>query len=64
MQEALASRMLYAGPRDGRFSLELKVAIERFERAAHMPISGLATQALLRTLTGESEVVTGKLPGR
>jgi hypothetical protein len=64
LQESLAERGLYAGPRDGRFGPALKTAIERFERASHMPVSGLATQPLLQALVGESQVVTGKIPGR
>jgi hypothetical protein len=62
LQEALAARGLYVGPRDGRFGPVLRTAIEGFERAAHMPVSGLATHTLLHVLTGESQVVTGKIP--
>lgn len=62
LQDALAARGLYAGPRDGRFGPMLKAAIESFERAAHMPVSGLATHAALEALTGESQIVTGKIP--
>jgi len=61
LQEALAAHALYTGPRDGRYGLALKVAIERYERAAHMPVTGFATQALLQSLTGESQLVTGKI---
>lgn len=61
LQEALAARALYEGPRDGRFSPALKTAIEIFERASGMPVTGLATRALLATLLGESQVVTGKV---
>ena len=64
LQDALASRGLYSGPRDGRYGVALKVAIEGFERAARMPVSGLATHALLATLTGESQIVTGKIEAR
>jgi peptidoglycan hydrolase-like protein with peptidoglycan-binding domain len=64
LQDALASRGLYSGPRDGRYGVALKVAIEGFERAARMPVSGLATHALLVTLTGESQIVTGKIEAR
>jgi len=61
LQAGLAAKGLYSGPRDGRFSASLKTAIENFERAAHMPVSGLATRPLLHALTGESAVVTGKI---
>jgi hypothetical protein len=40
------------------------LAIEGFERAARMPVSGLATHTLLATLTGESQIVTGKIEAR
>jgi Putative peptidoglycan binding domain len=62
LQVALAARGLYVGPRDGRFGPVLRTAIQSFERAAHMPVSGLATHTLLTVLTGESQVVTGKIP--
>jgi protease YdgD len=61
LQKALAARALYHGPRDGRFGPELRTAIETFERASEMPVTGLATRALLATLLGESQVVTGKV---
>jgi V8-like Glu-specific endopeptidase len=64
LQEGLAARGLYAGPRDGRYGPRLKVAIEGFERASHMPVSGLATRPLLQALSGESQVVTGKIDVR
>ena len=64
LQDALAARGLYAGPRDGRYGPGLKVAIEGFERASRMPASGLATRLLLETLTGESQIVTGKIEAR
>ncbi len=40
----------------------LKAAIKSFERAAAMPVTGLATRPLLAAVHGESRVVTGKLP--
>jgi protease YdgD len=64
LQEGLAARGLYAGPRDGRFGPGLKVAIEGFERASRMPVSGLATQPLLQALSGQSQMVTGKIDTR
>jgi V8-like Glu-specific endopeptidase len=62
LQDALYARGLYTGPRDGRFGPMLKTAIGAFERASSMAVSGLATHTLLLTLTGESGVVTGKIP--
>lgn len=64
LQDALAARGLYTGPRDGRFGPGLRVAIESFERASRMPISGLATHTLLAVLDGESQIVTGKIESR
>jgi protease YdgD len=61
LQASLAAKGLYKGPRDGRFSMALKVSIESFERASHMPVSGLATRPLLQAVSGESAVVTGKI---
>jgi protease YdgD len=63
LQEALAARGLYIGTRDGRFGPALRAAIEVFERASHMPVTGLATHTVLHALVGESDVVTGKIPG-
>jgi protease YdgD len=62
LQDALAAHALYAGPRDGLYGPALKTAIEAFERASEMPVTGLATRALLTVLLGESQVVTGKVP--
>lgn len=64
LQDALAARELYKGPRDGRYGPALKAAIEAFERAAAMPVTGLATRPLLSAVLGESRVVTGKLPAK
>ncbi len=62
LQDALAAHSLYTGPRDGHYSPALKIAIETYERAAAMPVTGLATRPLLAALRSESRVVTGKLP--
>ncbi len=64
LQDALAAHGLYKGARDGRYGPALKAAIESFERAAAMPITGLATRPLLSAVLGESKIVTGKLPSR
>jgi hypothetical protein len=63
LQDALAASALYAGPRDGRYSPALQLAIERFQRAAHMPVTGFATFGVLQALSGESQLVTGKITG-
>jgi protease YdgD len=62
LQERLAARGLYKGPHDGRLGPAMKAAIEGFERAAEMPVTGLATRPLLQAVGGESAIVTGKIP--
>jgi V8-like Glu-specific endopeptidase len=64
LQDALAAHALYRGPRDGHYGPELKSAIESYEHAAAMPVTGLATRPLLAAVLGESHLVTGKLPSR
>jgi hypothetical protein len=60
LQERLVARGLFKGRPDGKRGDELKDAIESFERASAMPVTGLATRHLLQVLAGESEVVTRK----
>jgi V8-like Glu-specific endopeptidase len=62
LQERLAARGFFKGRPDGKLADELKDAIESFERASAMPVTGLATRHLLQVLAGESDVVTGKIP--
>ena len=64
LQARLAARGVYDGPRDGRFGADTRAAIEKLERAAAMPVTGLATRPLLQSLAAESSVVTGKIPPR
>jgi hypothetical protein len=64
LEDALAAHGLYKGPRDGRYGPALRTAIKAFERAAAMPVTGLATRPLLAAVLGESHVVTGKIPHR
>jgi peptidoglycan hydrolase-like protein with peptidoglycan-binding domain len=61
LQERLAVRGLYKGAQDGTFNADTKMAIEGFERASEMPVTGLATRPLLQALQGTSPVVTGKI---
>ncbi len=63
LQDALAAHALYEGPRDGRFGAALQVAIERYQHAAHMQVTGFATLNLLQSLSGESQIITGKITG-
>jgi len=62
LQDALAARGLYTGPRDGIYGPALRTAIVAFERASLLRTTGLATRALLQALTVENEIVTGKIP--
>jgi protease YdgD len=62
LQERLAAKGLYKGPQDGIFNAETRAAVEGFERAAELPVTGLATRPLLQALQGMSQVVTGKIP--
>ncbi len=62
LQERLAAKGLYKGQQDGIFNAETRAAVEGFERAAELPVTGLATRPLLQALQGTSQVVTGKIP--
>lgn len=64
LQERLAAKGLYKGAPDGTLSAETRIAIEGFERASEIAVTGLATRSLLQTLLGTSEVVTGKIPAK
>jgi len=52
LQAALKQRQLYGGPVDGTYGPTLRVAIEAFEKAEGLAVTGLATQALLKRLGG------------
>jgi peptidoglycan hydrolase-like protein with peptidoglycan-binding domain len=64
LQERLAAKGLYRGAPNGTLSAETRTAIEGFERASEIAVTGLATRSLLQTLLGTSEVVTGKIPAK
>jgi len=64
LQERLTAKGLYKGAPDGTLSAETRTAIEGFERASEIAVTGLATRSLLQTLLGTSEVVTGKIPAK
>jgi hypothetical protein len=64
LQARLAAKDLYMGPQDGTLTSATRIAIERFERASEVPVTGLATRALLQTLVGTSQVATGKIPAK
>jgi V8-like Glu-specific endopeptidase len=50
LQMALRLRALYAGTIDGNYGAGLRSAIEAFEGAQDLPVTGLATKALLQRL--------------
>lgn len=58
LQRELRQRELYTGRVDGAFGPLLRGAIERYERRAGLPTSGLATENLLRTLIAETSEST------
>jgi protease YdgD len=58
LQTQLQHRDLFDGKVDGTYSADLRAAIEAYEAAEGLPVTGLATHALLKRLGGG----TAKLP--
>ena len=56
----LAQRQLYSGPVDGTYGAALKTAIEAYEKAEGLTVTGLATVALLQRLGGGVAVERAK----
>ena len=54
LQERLQQQNFYQGKIDGTFGAPLRSAIEAYEEAKALPVTGLATPALLLRLSGES----------
>jgi Putative peptidoglycan binding domain len=52
LQMALKQRALYPGAIDGTYGASLRSAIEAYEGAQDLPVTGLATRALLQRLQG------------
>jgi protease YdgD len=52
LQTLLQHRDLFDGKVDGTYSADLRAAIEAYEAAEGLPVTGLATQALLKRLGG------------
>ena len=48
LQTALKQRKFYSGPIDGSYRAGLRQAIEAFEKAHELPVTGLATHSLLK----------------
>jgi V8-like Glu-specific endopeptidase len=52
LQAALREREIYSGPLNGTYTANLRAAIEAYEAAEGLPVTGFPTQALLRRLGG------------
>jgi len=52
LQGALKQRDLYGGAIDGTYGAKLRRAIEAYEAAEGLPVTGLATEALLKRMHG------------
>jgi protease YdgD len=53
LQERLRQHQFYAGRIDGNYGPALRIAIEAYEKANTLPVTGLATQGLLLRLSGQ-----------
>jgi len=53
LQMILKQRQLYTGSIDGSYGAALRAAIEAYERAQELPVTGLATEALMQRLQAE-----------
>jgi hypothetical protein len=54
LQVLLHQRHLFNGVADGTYGAALRAAIETYEKAEGLPVTGLATQALLKRLGGSA----------
>jgi len=54
LQDELKSRRHYGGRVDGLLGPELRLAIQSYEQAEGLPVTGLATQALFKRLVGDT----------
>jgi peptidoglycan hydrolase-like protein with peptidoglycan-binding domain len=50
LQTVLGAAGYYRGPRDGRYSPDLRLAIEKFEASERRPRTGIASTEILRRL--------------
>ena len=55
LQTLLRQRHLFAGAVDGTYGAALRAAIEAYEKTEGLPVTGLATHALLKRLGGGAE---------
>ncbi len=56
LQAALKRQRFYSGALDGNYGAALRGAIEAYEKTHGLPVTGLATQALLRRVTARESV--------
>lgn len=56
LQALLRTRGHDPGPLDGAYGTAVRTAIEAYERASGLPVTGLATEALLRRLMQETRI--------
>ena len=55
LQTLLRQRQIFSGAIDGTYGAALRSAIEAYEKAEGLPVTGLATHALLKRLGGGAE---------
>jgi len=63
LQTLLQQRELFAGKVDGTYSAELRSAIEAYEKAEGLQVTGLATLTILKRLGGTGTVPVGRAKG-
>jgi len=63
LQTLLRQRELFAGKVDGIYSAELRSAIEAYEKAEGLQVTGLATLTILKRLGGTGTVPVGRAKG-
>ena len=64
LQTALKQRSFYSGPIDGSYRAGLRQGIEAFEKAHGLPVTGLATHALLKRVTAANAERKAARPAR
>lgn len=62
LQERLRQHQFYAGRIDGNYGPALRTAIEAYEKANTLPVTGLATQGLLLRLSGQQATPEAETP--
>lgn len=60
LQTLLHGRQLFSGKSDGTYGAELRTAIERYEKAEGLQVTGLATMTILKRLGGSGVVEPAK----